>query len=77
MPSPIDHASDRPLLNQTQAAKLLAVSTRTMEGWRCRGGGPRFVRVGRRVRYRLVDLQEWIERRTFRSTSEADYPPRR
>ena len=77
MPSSRDFSSDRPLLNQTQAAEFLAVSTRTMEGWRCRGGGPRFVRVGRRVRYRLVDLREWIEQRTFRSTSEADCTPTR
>lgn len=63
---------DLPLLNQKQAAEALAVPPRTLEGWRTRGGGPPFVRIGRHVRYRLRDLEAWIEDRTFRSTAEVD-----
>ena len=41
------------LLNQRQAASLIGVSERTLECWRCRGGGPPFVKISRRaVRYR-------------------------
>ncbi len=65
--------SDLPLLNQDEAAEALAVPARTLEAWRCRGGGPPFVRIGRHVRYRLRDLQAWIEERTFKSTAEADH----
>jgi len=70
MPSPAERQDPRPLLDQSQAAEFLAVSTRTLEGWRSSGGGPRFVRVGRRVRYRLRDLQQWVDVRTFGSSAE-------
>lgn len=36
------------------------VSERTLEGWRRRGTGPRFVRIeGSGVRYLLADLESW------------------
>jgi hypothetical protein len=37
------------LLNQRQAASLIGVSERTLECWRCRGGGPPFVKISRRA----------------------------
>jgi hypothetical protein len=72
-PTHPDNPDPIQLLNQTQAAEVLAVNPRTLEGWRFKGGGPRFVRVGRRVRYRMRDLRAWIEERTFESTTEADH----
>lgn len=71
-PTPTDQSDPIQLLNQVQAAEVLAVSPRTLEGWRFKGGGPPFVRVGRRIQYRMRDLQAWIEARTFVSTSHAD-----
>lgn len=58
------------LLTQREGAAFLGVSPRTLEGWRVRGGGPRFVRLGRAVRYRRADLEEYMHERTWRSTSE-------
>jgi hypothetical protein len=43
---------------------------RTLERWRQTGDGPRFVRVGRAVRYRRSDLDAWLESRVRSSTSE-------
>jgi hypothetical protein len=71
---PSQTRDDLLLLNQVQAARFLTVNPRTMEGWRYKGEGPRFIRVGRAVRYRLRDLHAWLERNTFRSTTEADNP---
>ena len=34
------------------------------------GTGPKFVKVGRQVRYRLSDVLEWLEANTFSSTSD-------
>ena len=65
-PSP-DHDG---LLNERQAAALLSLSIRTLQSWRLRGGGPKFIRAGRAVRYRRRDLTEWIDRRTVASTSD-------
>lgn len=60
-----------PLLTQRQASALLRLSERTLERLRVAGTGPRFVRAGRSVRYREVDLEAWIASRVVGSTSEA------
>ena len=60
------------LLTQEEAAQLLSVKSRTLEGWRMRGGGPKFVRLSARcVRYRPSDLQAWVQERIAASTSDA------
>lgn len=46
----------------------LAVST--LEKLRVTGGGPRFVKLGRAVRYRITDLQEYLAERVVESTSQ-------
>lgn len=60
------------LLNPKAAAALLGLSDWTLAEWRCKGTGPRYVKVGGRVRYSPSDLAEWIESRTVASTSEHD-----
>ena len=49
------------LLTAKQAAKALAVCERTLYGLTKAGELP-VVRIGRAVRYDLVDLRGWIER---------------
>jgi predicted DNA-binding transcriptional regulator AlpA len=58
------------LRDQGWAARLLDCSTKTLETWRTKGFGPRWVRVGRLVRYREADIHAWIESNVRRSTSE-------
>lgn len=59
------------LFSTKQAAQYLGVSHRTLEGWRLRGGGPRYLRLGARkcVRYRLEDLTQFVGGRLTESTS--------
>ncbi len=65
------------LLKQRQAASLIGVSERTLECWRCRGGGPPFVKISRRaVRYRRQDIDQWVGERVQYSTSEEPRPSR-
>ena len=52
------------LLTEKVAARLLAVSNRTLQTWRFRGIGPAFVRAGRAVRYRQTDLDDWVSANT-------------
>ena len=52
------------------AAARLGVTAETLANWRWRGEGPRHIRVGRRVRYRLTDLAEYLDERTRTSTSD-------
>ena len=52
------------------AASYLDVADNTLEKWRVYGTGPRFYKLGRKVRYRRRDLDAWIESRLCSSTSE-------
>jgi len=59
------------LVNEIEAAHFLGVSVRSMQGFRYRGGGPRFIRIsGRCIKYRRIDLRAWSERRLCTSTSD-------
>jgi predicted DNA-binding transcriptional regulator AlpA len=58
------------LLNQREAADLCRLSPRTLERWRCRGGGPVYRKLGRRVLYRPADIDAWIASRLRHSTSD-------
>ena len=61
-------------MNQTlttpQAAEYLSLSPNTLNRWRWSGDGPRFIKMGRAVRYRVTDLDEWIAERSRASTSD-------
>jgi predicted DNA-binding transcriptional regulator AlpA len=58
------------LLSAREAAALLHLSERTLERFRVSGTGPKFIRLGRSVRYRLADIEAHIASRTVSSTSE-------
>lgn len=64
-------SNEMAMLTETEAAELLNVSVRTLQGWRVRGGGPKFCRYSRLVRYVRADLLAFIEARRVSSTSEA------
>lgn len=49
-------APEPEFLNTREAAELLGVTPKALEQMRSEGRGPRFVRVGRAVRYRRSDL---------------------
>jgi hypothetical protein len=54
------------MLNQEEAARFLHVQPRTLESWRQRRIGPRFVRYSMRcVRYRSQDLQAWLDNQSI------------
>lgn len=60
-----------PALNTAQASAYLGLAEKTLEGLRTRGGGPRFVKYGRKaVRYLKPDLDTFMAERTVGSTSE-------
>ena len=48
------------LLSTKELAKVLKMSHRSLENMRQRGEGPKYIKVGRAVRYDLVDVQAWI-----------------
>ena len=62
-----DHAS---LLTPTEAAAYLRSNTRTLERWRTIGGGPAFVKIGRKIAYTRAALAAFVEAQTRRLTGE-------
>jgi hypothetical protein len=64
-----------PLLTAQQAGAILRIEPRTLQNWRHRGGGPKYVKVGGSVRYRREDLEEYILQSIRRHT--ADTPENR
>ena len=59
------------LIPEAEAADFLNLSVRSLQGFRYRGGGPRYVRIsGRCIKYRRIDLREWTEARLRSSTSD-------
>lgn len=47
-------------LTRKEAAKYLGLAENTLANWKSRGEGPKPMRLGRRVFYRLTDLQAFI-----------------
>ncbi|WP_460490472.1 helix-turn-helix transcriptional regulator [Corynebacterium nasicanis] len=46
-------------LSTTEAAEIVGLAPRTLENLRGRGEGPRWLKLGRAVGYRLVDVIAW------------------
>lgn len=62
------------LLSPAELAGLLGVPVATIYRWRSQHDGPPGFRVGRHVRYRLDDVQEWLD--TRRDQCMAEHRPR-
>ena len=58
------------LLTQQRLSDLIDVSERSLERWRVEGTGPVFCRAGRKILYRLEDVNDWLAASRRRSTSE-------
>ena len=54
-------AQENQHLDTAQAAHYLGYSKSTLEWWRGEGRGPRYYKMAGRVRYRLSDLDAWME----------------
>jgi|SRR5215469_13257176 len=52
---------EAPLLDELSAAHFLQISVRTLQGWRVAGKGPRFYKIGRKVRYKPRELERWVQ----------------
>lgn len=48
------------LLNEEEVSQQLKVTLACLRKWRLLGKGPRFVKVGNRVRYAPEDLSGWL-----------------
>lgn len=63
------------VLRDFEAAARIGVTPATLRLWRCKGKGPRFIKLGESkqagVVYDPVDIEAWKAARKFSSTSAA------
>jgi predicted DNA-binding transcriptional regulator AlpA len=69
-------ATREQLLSTKEAADYCKLSPRTMEGYRVKGKGPVYYKLGNRVRYSVSDLDDWLARCRRTSTSDRGDSPR-
>jgi predicted site-specific integrase-resolvase len=61
-------------LNQIELAARWNISHRTLERWRWSGEGPRYIKIGGRVVYRLEDVEEYEKEQIRASTANRSAP---
>lgn len=66
------------LVDPVEAARILGIQPSTLAVWRSKNFklGPRFVTVGRRIRYRMADIEEYIQSRLVETRDSFKMPPR-
>lgn len=60
----------RHIMRTAEAAEYCGSSASTFEKLRLTGGGPVYSKIGRRVVYRIEDLDAWLANNRRRSTSD-------
>jgi hypothetical protein len=53
------------------ASRHVGLAVSTLEKLRVTGGGPKYVKLGRAVRYRVCDLEVYLAERLIENTSQA------
>ncbi len=59
--APVNAAMREPLLTKHEAARFFQVSSRCLDDWMARGLVP-YLKIGRTVRFRLADVQSFLEK---------------
>lgn len=63
-------AERRPLAEPTDIAKYIGTTEHQLAQDRYHGRGPKFIKVGKRVRYRWEDVDAWLDANTKQCTGE-------
>lgn len=58
------------VLTPTELGVMLNKTPASLAQWRYLGVGPRFVKIGRAVRYREADVSTWLSAQTRQRTGE-------
>ena len=67
--------SETRILTDIQVAERLGVSRFTVRSWRLKGVGPRFLKMGRAVRYRSRDVDEYERQALVETQAPSDHSP--
>ena len=67
--------SDKRTLTDVEVAARLGVSRFTVRSWRLKGVGPRFMKMGRAVRYRPQDVDDYERQALVETQADSDHAP--
>jgi hypothetical protein len=67
---PNEQAKPQRKLNTEDAAAYAGLARSTLEKLRVFGGGPNYIKIGRRVVYDVPDLERWLMAHRRQSTSD-------
>jgi excisionase family DNA binding protein len=67
--------SEKGTLTEVEVATRLGVSRFTVRSWRLKGVGPRFMKMGRAVRYRPQDVDEYERQALVETHAPSDRMP--
>lgn len=62
------------LLTPGDVEQITGLTPEQLAQLRWRGGGPRFVKLGRQVRYTPTSIEEWVRENTYERTDRPDRP---
>lgn len=60
-----------PIRTPAELAEQVFVPVATVYQWNSKGTGPRYIRVGRHVRYRQSDIDDWLDAHAVEPRSAA------
>lgn len=52
-------------LTESEASMRIGVSISGLRKWRKNGRGPRYLKLGRLIRYRSIEIQSWLAAHTI------------
>lgn len=58
------------LVTTEEASKMLAVAERTLLYWRKNNQGPSYVKLNGSIRYKLTDIESWIDQNTCKANAK-------
>ena len=67
------HPSGKTTLTDIEVASRLGVSRFTVRSWRLKGVGPRFLKLGRAVRYRPQDVDDYERQALVETQASRDH----
>lgn len=60
---------EQKFLTEREVSQLGIASVRTLQAWRLLRRGPRWYKVGRCVRYRIAEVESWLNSRAITPAS--------
>jgi len=67
--------SSKTTLTDVEVAQRLGVSRFTVRSWRLKGVGPRFLKMGRAVRYRPQDVDDYERQALVETQAQSGHMP--